>query len=85
MGNDPLTGERYRDADWENRTWTRGRTSLKHTTGRKNGQPDLFGSVWPSGHVQPGAALATDCSDQASLFTSEILGQAPLSRKPWRA
>jgi hypothetical protein len=41
MGNDPLAVERNRDADWENLTWTRGRTKSQHTDHGKIGQPVL--------------------------------------------
>ena len=59
----------------------------KHTLAGKRGQPDLFAQA--QGSEQPGYLLrdyrATGWSDHASLFMTENLGRAPLSRTPWRA
>src|SRR5262245_31104766 len=55
MGNDPLAVERNRVADWEVLRWTRGRSRLKHTKPRNNGQHGLFSPRYV--HYLPAAPL----------------------------
>ena len=65
MGNDPLAVERNRDADWEDLTWTRGRTIEQHTTAPERRSTRTSGQQLATGCH--GAARATGQSGRAAV------------------